>query len=76
MLDEQRAEIIKFGESIKKAATYKQVDISNSDKSTALSKAEQDFNNLMQKAFHEFPADDFDKLVSYILATLVLNYED
>lgn len=75
MLDDQRAEIIKFGESIRKSATYKQPDIINSDKSTALSKAEQDFNNLMQKAFYEFPSDDFEKLVSYILATLVLNYE-
>ena len=73
MLDVQRAEIIKFGESIRKAATYKHGDIS--DKSTALSKAEQEFNNLMQKAFYEFPSDDFEELVSYILATLVLNYE-
>lgn len=75
MLDDQRAEIIRFGESIRKSATYKHPDISNSDKSTALSKAEQDFNNLMQKAFYEFPSDDFEELVSYILATLVLNYE-
>ena len=75
MTDEQHAEIIKFVELARKSATYKQVDISNSDKSTALSKAEQDFNNLMQKAFYEFPSDDFEKLVSYILATLVLNYE-
>lgn len=75
MIDERFAEIKKIVESAREAATYKQVDISNLDKSTALSKAEQDFNNLMRKAFYEFPADDFDKLVSYILATLVLNYE-
>lgn len=72
MMDGKLAEIVEFA---REAATYKQVDISNSDKSTALIKAEQDFNNLMQKAFYEFPADDFDKLVSYILATLVANYE-
>ena len=75
MSDDQRAEIIKFVESIRKAATYKQPDIINMDKSTALSKAEQEFNNLIQKAFYEFPSDDFEELVSYILATLVLNYE-
>lgn len=74
-MDEQRAEIIKFREKVSKAITYKQPDIINSDKSTALSKAEQDFSNLMQKAFHEFSSDDFEELVSYILATLVLNYE-
>lgn len=75
MIDYQLREIRRIVESAKEAATYKQADICNSDKSTALSKAEQDFNNLMQKAFYEFSADDFDKLVSYILATLVLNYE-
>ena len=75
MLDDQRAEIIKFGETIRKVAAHKQPDIINSDKSTALSKAEQEFNNLMQKAFYELPSDDFEELVSYILATLVLNYE-
>ena len=75
MLDVQRAEIIKFGGSIRNSATYKQIDIFNSDKSTALSKAEQDFSNLMQKAFYEFSSDDCGELVSYILATLALNYE-
>ena len=66
MTDEAHGVIKEFEKSAKKFDKYNESILKN---------IEQNFNNLMYKAFYELSSDDFEKFITHILATLVENYQ-